>query len=911
MRDFRGVFGQSFHPFLRGERAGLGEELNGEQLGEEDEIRIVIRGDVDEVSGLSGKIRERLDLAHLILDAGDADFAGASRRRAVVRIQPFDQACIVVAARVAQVMGHHAAEDEAFAQLEAQHQILQLTGHDALGIFLGRHRVRMFRVVPQPAPGEDATFVEALAEVATGLVEGGSHALTPDVRMDIDIRPVEGVGLGIVIGEVAAIGDPRPGVKTEGIGSQVDHERCGGADNPPFQLRHQLSFGKKAKMTAQMRFAPDDILVAERGICRPIQLDQRRDVVSYRSADLDGVSFWWHDLRVKPNRRRGSRVVELWILFIILEGRVRLAIKAWRMKDLPVMRPTVLDHLEALYGHRVAAAVQARLEGILPRYRSLMGCELSRPLTELDVMLITYGDQIREPGVAPLRSLAAAGRRWWRDLVSAVHILPFYPYSSDDGFSVKDYTAVDPALGDWHDVQRMAAEFELMFDAVLNHMSARGEWFARFLAGDPKFADFFVTVEGDPDLSGVVRPRALPLLTAFPSAQGIRKVWTTFSADQVDLNFKNPAVLLRLIEVLLGYVARGARWIRLDAIAYLWKELGTPCIHLPQTHRVIQLIRALLDQLSPGVRLITETNVPHVENISYFGDGTNEAQLVYNFALPPLVLHTIRTGDATALAAWADRLTPPSDQVTFFNFLASHDGIGLNPARGLLTEDEIEALVRHALAHRGFVSHKNMPDGSQSPYELNINYFDALSDPGGSEPADLQIARFLCAHSILLTLQGVPGIYVHSLLGSRGDREAAEQSGVPRRINRAKLDLRELEQELNQPDSLRARVYGGFRGMLQARRQAPAFRPDEPQKVCSPEPGILVIRRGALDGVRTIWCVHNIRAAETALDWPGAELHAPADLRSVLGNPVMMDAHGLRMRPYEVLWLGHRVSAAN
>ncbi len=561
------------------------------------------------------------------------------------------------------------------------------------------------------------------------------------------------------------------------------------------------------------------------------------------------------------------------------------------------------DHLEALYGLRDAPAVHTRLDNLLDRYRFLVGNANVRPLSAGDVMLITYGDQIREPGIAPLKTLETAGTSWWRDLVSALHLLPFYPYSSDDGFSVKDFSAVDPALGDWSDVARLSAEFDLMFDAVFNHASAQGEWFIRFCAGDPEFADFFVTVEGDPDLRAVVRPRALPLITPFTSERGTLKVWTTFSPDQVDLNLKNPEVLLRLVEVLFGYVARGARWIRLDAIAYLWKELGTPCIHLPQTHRVIQLMRALLDQSAPGVRLITETNVPHAENISYFGDGTNEAQLVYNFALPPLVLHTLRTGDATRLACWAQELSLPSDHVTFFNFLASHDGIGLNPARGILAPDQIDALVRDAIAHQGLVSFKTNPDGTQSPYELNINFFDALSDPGGKESEDLQIARFLCAQSILLTLKGVPGIYVHSLLGSRGDREAAKQSGLARRINRAKLDLRELERELNQPRSLRSRIYGEFGGMLRARRQEPAFAPSAAQTVAAPQPGMLIIRRGERDSRTEVWCVHNLKATGAQLEWPSISSGVLAEARCVFGGPKETDGRLLCLRPYEVLWL--------
>ncbi|HPC62754.1 MAG TPA: alpha-amylase family glycosyl hydrolase, partial [Verrucomicrobiota bacterium] len=256
------------------------------------------------------------------------------------------------------------------------------------------------------------------------------------------------------------------------------------------------------------------------------------------------------------------------------------------------------------------------------------------PLCERDTLLITYPDQLREPGLSPLAALDRFLAGHVRGMISGVHLLPFYPWSSDDGFSVKDYFAVEPAYGTWEDICRIGQNFDLMFDAVFNHLSAQSDWFQRFLRNEPGFEDFFVTVEGDPDLSRVVRPRALPLLTTFPSATGPRKVWTTFSADQVDLNFKNPAVLLRVIEALLWYVRHGARFIRLDAIAFLWKEVGTSCLHLPQTHGVIQLLRSVLDCCAPHVRLITETNVPRADNISYFGDGTNEAQLAYNFALP-------------------------------------------------------------------------------------------------------------------------------------------------------------------------------------------------------------------------------------------------------------------------------------
>lgn len=525
------------------------------------------------------------------------------------------------------------------------------------------------------------------------------------------------------------------------------------------------------------------------------------------------------------------------------------------------MAGSIRNHLEALYGPAAGALTVQSLQQLLERFRArapVHSDQTARPLSQSDAILITYGDQLREPERLPLATLADFAAENLADTVSAIHILPFFPWSSDDGFSVKDFFAVDPALGGWSDIAKLRQNFELMFDAVFNHMSAQGEWFQRFQKGDPEFRDFFVTVAGNPDLSRVIRPRALPLLTEFQSQDGPFKVWTTFSADQVDLNVKNPAVLLRLIEALLFYVEQGARFIRLDAIAFLWKEIGTTCLHLPQTHRIIQLMRAVLDEVAPPVLLITETNVPHQDNISYFGDGTNEAQLVYNFALPPLVLHSLATGNASKLTHWAQSLQLPTDVVTFFNFLSSHDGIGLNPARGILSPEEIDALVVRAQAHGGFVSYKQNPDGSRSPYELNVTYFDALSNPADDEPMEVQVKRFIAAHAIMLAIAGVPGIYFHSLFGSRNDRAGAENSGMPRRINRQKLERTDLEDELADPTSLRARVFGAFRELLAMRRAHQAFAPAAAQRVLDLDPRVFAVLRETADGTDRMLCLHNV-----------------------------------------------------
>jgi glucosylglycerate phosphorylase len=530
------------------------------------------------------------------------------------------------------------------------------------------------------------------------------------------------------------------------------------------------------------------------------------------------------------------------------------------------MPQDIADHLTFLYGATAAGPIESRLREIMRAHAAAdrrPGRERRRrglPLTQHDALLITYGDQVREPDRPPLQTLGEFLEEHVAGAITGVHVLPFYPYSSDDGFSVVDYRTVDPSLGTWDDVCRLGRRFALMFDAVLNHVSARSAWFEGFLRDDPRYRDWFITVDDDPDLSQVVRPRALPLLTPFQTASGVRKVWTTFSVDQVDVNAHSPEVMLALLDVLLLYVARGARFIRLDAIAFLWKEIGTPCIHLPRTHRAVQLMRAVLDEVAPDVMLITETNVPHSDNVSYFGDGTNEAQLVYNFALPPLVLHSLATASATALSRWAAALELPSDEVTFFNFLASHDGVGLNPVRGILSDEEIDALVRRAPAHGGYVSYKQNADGSRSPYELNVSYFDALSGPGAGEPEETQVRRFLVAHAIMLAMPGMPAIYFHSLFGSRGDRVGAEASGIPRRVNRQKLGRAGLERELADPFSRRARVLFELKALLRQRQASAAFHPAGGWAVVTTDPRVFALRRTSPDGAGAVLCLHNLSA---------------------------------------------------
>src|SRR5207249_158990 len=214
---------------------------------------------------------------------------------------------------------------------------------------------------------------------------------------------------------------------------------------------------------------------------------------------------------------------------------------------------TMRERLRFLYGDELGDRTAAELERLLDRFRARLGSRgrTRRAFDQRDAILITYGDTLLSPGRPPLGALAEFASRHLEGRASGVHVLPFFPYSSDYGFSVTDYERVDPALGDWDDLDPLRARFKLMFDFVLNHVSAESEWFQAFLRGEPPYDGFFITVDPDTDLSGVTRPRTTPLLTRFETAKGSCWAWTTFSADQVDLNYRNPQVLLRMIEVML------------------------------------------------------------------------------------------------------------------------------------------------------------------------------------------------------------------------------------------------------------------------------------------------------------------------------------------------------------------------
>jgi sucrose phosphorylase len=517
--------------------------------------------------------------------------------------------------------------------------------------------------------------------------------------------------------------------------------------------------------------------------------------------------------------------------------------------------------------------------------------------SERDQWLITYGDSLIDGDRPPLSVLADFLTQHLTGTFSGVHLLPFFPWSSDDGFSVIHYREVDPSLGDWSHVRALCHYGDLAVDLVLNHVSRESLWFVDYLSGSQPGRDYFIEMDPATDLSAVVRPRSSPLLVPVATRRGTRYLWATFSEDQIDLNFANPDVLLEFVGILLFYLQQGARVIRLDAIAYLWKQIGTPSIHLPETHEIVRLLRAVVDYVAPGTLLLTETNVPHEENISYF--GADKAHLVYQFPLPPLLLHTLTSGEAGTLAAWLSSLPELSPGCRFLNFTASHDGIGVRPLEGWLATHDVEALTEVMHRFGGFVSMRRQPDGSDTPYEINITWFDAMK--GTRRGVDhWQVPRFLCGQQLMLGLQGIPAVYLHSLTGTLNDLDGVEQSGRLRSINRRRWQRDELERLLETPSSTTHSIFCALKTLLNVRRQEPCFHPDAVQRVLETPSELLAFQRGPLRDNRRLLAIHNITDTPQPL----------AALASQLGDVQWQDivtgktwAAADFLPPYGVLWL--------
>lgn len=565
---------------------------------------------------------------------------------------------------------------------------------------------------------------------------------------------------------------------------------------------------------------------------------------------------------------------------------------------------TIRKRLATLYGVEEADSLLDRFFHMIGRYgvganRTNLS---SKVISQKDAVLITYADMVSDEKAHPFSTLKEFCTARLKGAFSAIHILPFYPWTSDDGFSVVDYREVDKRYGNWDDVSRLSEEFELMFDLVLNHCSSKSPWFREYVSGIEPGSNYILEGDEEADLSSVVRPRASPLLTPYQTRKGERHVWTTFSADQVDLDWTSPDLLFEFLDIIMFYASLGCRILRLDAVAFLWKEIGTNCLHLPKTHEVIKLIRNFIEVVAPEVLILTETNVPHQENISYFGKG-DEAHAVYQFSLPPLLLHGLLRGTAKHLTNWAAHLAPPPKGCHFLNFTASHDGIGVRPLEGILDTDEILSLADEVRGNGGHVSMRKLEDGSEFPYELNATYYGALSHKNDPE---LGSKRFLCSQAVALAMKGIPAVYFHSLCATPNYTEGVKETGHNRTINRKKWKSEELETLLKDVESNSGEIFEWYTRVLRRRASCPAFHPDASQKVIELGDEIFAFERRSLDGSQVIICLFNFLPHEVRSnqkDTMSSYLSNGPVKDLISGGEFSFDNESFALRPYQALWL--------
>ena len=567
--------------------------------------------------------------------------------------------------------------------------------------------------------------------------------------------------------------------------------------------------------------------------------------------------------------------------------------------------PAIEAHLQVIYGEQDNSSLAKSLLKIME-----LDSKDTPPLghinhwNENDTWVITYGNSVYEGQEKPLKTLEKFLTDDLAGLINGVHILPFYPYSSDDGFAVIDYVQVNDALGEWPDIEDISKKYRLMADLVINHCSSRSRWFDNFKQRKHPGADYFVECDPEKDYTNVVRPRTSPLLREVETLDGKKHVWCTFSHDQIDLNFENPKVLEEFVSIVKYYLDRGVTVFRLDAVAFLWKDPATTSLHLPQTHEVVRLIRTLVENHTSEAVIITETNVPNTENLSYFGNA-NEAHGVYNFSLPPLILHALTTGTSKHLKAWQMSMPPAQMGTFFFNFLASHDGIGLRPAEGLLSDEEINELAGCMESFGGKISWRTVQN-YRKPYEINITLFDAFKGTVNG-PDQWQIQRFLCAHAIMLSLEGVPGIYIHSLMGTENFYDGVEHTGQNRTINRYRWEYNELKARLADDRGHHHAVFEGMKKLIGIRSKQKAFHPNAVQFTLHVADEVFAFWRQSTFRDQSIFCVHNVSDKNVDVPLSALNLIGLDTWYDLISGRSFDDLTAtITLKPYEFIWITNK-----
>lgn len=577
--------------------------------------------------------------------------------------------------------------------------------------------------------------------------------------------------------------------------------------------------------------------------------------------------------------------------------------------SLPLLEQAIAQHLELIYAEILcnedqASLAQALIDALNLQHVTNAPASHANLWSERDVFLISYADTVVNQGEKPLVTLKRFIDTHFQSFVSSVHLLPFFPYSSDDGFAVMDYSSVNESHGNWQHVSAIASDYDLMSDLVVNHCSARSLWFQNFIKGREPGRDYFFTADPGDDLSAVIRPRSSELLKETHTNKGVQHVWCTFSHDQVDFDFRNPDVLVEFARIIRQYLDAGVRVFRLDAIAFVWKEIGSHCLNLPQTHEIVRLLRTLIEFADSNAIVLTETNIPNKENLDYFGNA-NEAHWVYNFSLPPLLVHALLSGNSKYLKQWLMSMPPAQNGTAYFNFIASHDGIGLRPVEGILNDTELSSVIDAITQFGGQVSWRTVADGCRKPYEMNISLFDALSGTLAG-PDRHGFNRFVCAHAIMFGLEGIPAVYFHSFVATPNDHKRVEHSGHNRAINRHQWNENELNTRLEDPESTQSLALAELGRLLRIRREQPAFHPNATQFTLQLPEQLFGFWRQSIDRRQSIFCISNVSLNVVTLRMADVNLITTDSwIDLISGDPIKELDRLVELAPYQTLWISN------
>lgn len=518
-------------------------------------------------------------------------------------------------------------------------------------------------------------------------------------------------------------------------------------------------------------------------------------------------------------------------------------------------------------------------------------------------VLITYADSIYKNGEATLITLRKLLSKHFGSLSKVVHILPFLKSTSDGGFAVSSYDSLEEKFGDWDDLKSISKNHDLMADLVLNHVSSSHPWVQQFIKSQEPGISNVYSPKQNLDWSNVVRPRSSSLFSQINTDDGPKQVWTTFGPDQIDLNWHNPKMTLEFLNLIINYLSNGIKWLRLDAVGFIWKESGTTCLHLPKAHSIVKLLRVLLNNLLDEGVLITETNVPQKENLSYLIPD-DEAHMAYNFPLPPLLLEAIITSRADILNSWIYDWPILPEDTTLFNFTASHDGVGLRALEGLMNEQRIKDLLINCEKRGGLVSHRRLSNGDDKPYELNISWWSAMED-SSRDAKRFQYERFILSQLLVMALKGVPAFYLPALLASENDIKSFSMTGQRRDLNREKFKSENLSAVLNNPESNANKNLKYLRNAMGVRSELKQFHPSSQMKCLSKgRSDIVVIKRGK--GPESVFAIHNM--TENKINYQLNDNDLPKIIDNDFNTRDFLtsskyNCKNISLDPFQVIWL--------